>query len=301
MFIIYCCCRCAVSSCFLFLNFFSAGSPEVKTTEETKGKGKIKSIKALNTNEPENSERLNRKQWKNKMKNKRKCTNKYRTNNPEVDVNKPDSVVIDEPEEVGEPCTINNNNNNTQKKIKETKLNSQKRKKPDKATDAARVPKIHRQTEEKKLSEEENKSIEGHKPTQVETDCQNVPVKRLKPELSKEQTLKREKLRRMLQNKDPEKKNKPEEEQKDEPVVPEATEVKLDRSASLRSRMEERLDAARFRYINEVLYSTTSGEARRMFRQDPDAFWIYHRGYTSQVQRWPSNPVDAIITYIQQR
>lgn len=235
------------------------------------------------------------------MKNKRKCTNKYRTNNPEVDVNKPDSVVIDEPEEVGEPCTINNNNNNTQKKIKETKLNSQKRKKPDKATDAACVPKIHRQTEEKKLSEEENKSIEGHKPTQVETDCQNVPVKRLKPELSKEQTLKREKLRRMLQNKDPEKKNKPEEEQKDEPVVPEATEVKLDRSASLRSRMEERLDAARFRYINEVLYSTTSGEARRMFRQDPDAFWIYHRGYTSQVQRWPSNPVDAIITYIQQR
>ena len=92
-------------------------------------------------------------------------------------------------------------------------------------------------------------------------------------------------------------------ETREEPAAPkeEEKEVKLDRSASLRSRMEHRLEAARFRYINEVLYSTSSGEARRMFRQDPQAFGIYHRGYTAQVQRWPANPVDAIISYIQHK
>ncbi|XP_038830031.1 ribosomal RNA-processing protein 8-like [Salvelinus namaycush] len=65
--------------------------------------------------------------------------------------------------------------------------------------------------------------------------------------------------------------------------------------------MEQRLESARFRYINEVLYTTSSGEAKRMFRQDPQAFSIYHRGFTAQVQRWPANPVDAIISYIRHK
>lgn len=80
-----------------------------------------------------------------------------------------------------------------------------------------------------------------------------------------------------------------------------ATAVPEDRSASLRSRMEQRLEAARFRYINEVLYTSSSGEAKRMFSQDPQAFDVYHKGFTAQVQRWPANPVDAIIAYIQKK
>ncbi|KAJ3590483.1 hypothetical protein NHX12_008434 [Muraenolepis orangiensis] len=75
----------------------------------------------------------------------------------------------------------------------------------------------------------------------------------------------------------------------------------MDRSASLRARMEQRLEAARFRYINEVLYTSTSGEAKRMFSQDPQAFGVYHRGFTAQVQRWPANPVDAIIAFIHKK
>ncbi|KAJ7995609.1 hypothetical protein DPEC_G00246360 [Dallia pectoralis] len=74
-----------------------------------------------------------------------------------------------------------------------------------------------------------------------------------------------------------------------------------DRSAALRSRMELRLESARFRYINEVLYTTSSGDAKRMFRQDPQAFGVYHKGFTAQVKRWPVNPVDAIISYICQK
>ncbi|CAL8352762.1 unnamed protein product [Lota lota] len=80
-----------------------------------------------------------------------------------------------------------------------------------------------------------------------------------------------------------------------------AASTPVDRSASLRSRMEQRLEAARFRYINEVLYTSSSGEAKRMFSQDPQAFGIYHKGFTAQVRRWPANPVDAIIAYIHKK
>ncbi|XP_068572736.1 ribosomal RNA-processing protein 8-like [Cebidichthys violaceus] len=124
-------------------------------------------------------------------------------------------------------------------------------------------------------------------------------MKRLKPELSKEQILKREKLRKLLRRQEPVQQENPAE-TTDEPAVPEE-EAKEDRSASLRSRMERRLESARFRYISEVSYAASSGEAKRMFKRDPQAFWIYHRGHTAQVQRRPANPVDAIISYIRQK
>lgn len=78
-------------------------------------------------------------------------------------------------------------------------------------------------------------------------------------------------------------------------------EYQMDRSSALRSRMEKRLQSARFRYINELLYISTSGEAKSIFKQDPDAIRIYHRGYSEQVKQWPANPVDSIISYILRR
>ncbi|MEQ2186052.1 hypothetical protein GOODEAATRI_024680, partial [Goodea atripinnis] len=129
-------------------------------------------------------------------------------------------------------------------------------------------------------------------------DLQQFPTKRQKPELSKEQSLKRERLQKILRSQEKDNDKSPVE-KTDTPAVQE--EVKQSSSDSLRSRMEQRLEAARFRYINELLYSTSSGEARRMFQQDPQAFWVYHKGYTTQVQRWPANPVDAIISYIQKK
>ncbi|NXL39578.1 RRP8 protein, partial [Glaucidium brasilianum] len=73
------------------------------------------------------------------------------------------------------------------------------------------------------------------------------------------------------------------------------------RSAALRARMEQRLLGARFRYINEQLYSCTSREAARLFQSDPDAFEIYHRGFAQQVGRWPENPVNRIVRYLRRR
>ncbi|KAF1421085.1 Ribosomal RNA-processing protein 8, partial [Spheniscus magellanicus] len=73
------------------------------------------------------------------------------------------------------------------------------------------------------------------------------------------------------------------------------------RSAALRARMEERLLAARFRYINQQLYTSTSQEAAQLFQSDPEAFEIYHRGFAQQVGRWPENPVHRIIRYLRRR
>ncbi|XP_073183227.1 ribosomal RNA-processing protein 8 isoform X1 [Lepidochelys kempii] len=72
-------------------------------------------------------------------------------------------------------------------------------------------------------------------------------------------------------------------------------------SGVLRARMEERLQSARFRYINEQLYTSSSQEAAQLFQRDPAAFAIYHRGFARQVGRWPENPVHRIIQYLRGR
>ncbi|KAM6438966.1 LOW QUALITY PROTEIN: ribosomal RNA-processing protein 8 [Rhynochetos jubatus] len=72
------------------------------------------------------------------------------------------------------------------------------------------------------------------------------------------------------------------------------------RAAALRARMEQRLLGARFRYLNEQLYTCTSREAARLFRTDPEAARLYHRGFARQVARWPENP-PRIIRYLRRR
>uniref|UniRef100_W5N8M7 Ribosomal RNA-processing protein 8 n=1 Tax=Lepisosteus oculatus TaxID=7918 RepID=W5N8M7_LEPOC len=69
-------------------------------------------------------------------------------------------------------------------------------------------------------------------------------------------------------------------------------------TSALLACMEQQLKSARFRFINEQLYTSTSQEAYRMLQQEHQAFNIDHRGFTAQVERWPSNPVDSIISYL---
>lgn len=73
------------------------------------------------------------------------------------------------------------------------------------------------------------------------------------------------------------------------------------RAADLRARMAQRLDGARFRYLNEQLYSGPSSAAQRLFQEDPEAFLVYHRGFQSQVKKWPLQPVDGIARDLRQR
>lgn len=59
--------------------------------------------------------------------------------------------------------------------------------------------------------------------------------------------------------------------------------------------MTEKLKGARFRFINETLYTTTSTEAMQMFKEDPTAYQVYHEGYNMQKAQWPLDPLDLII------
>ncbi|XP_018571592.1 ribosomal RNA-processing protein 8 [Anoplophora glabripennis] len=67
---------------------------------------------------------------------------------------------------------------------------------------------------------------------------------------------------------------------------------------TLRQKMMEKLKAARFRFLNEQIYTTDSKEAQRIFKSDPEAFLAYHEGYRQQVKAWPMNPLDIIIKAI---
>nr|CAI5844328.1 unnamed protein product [Callosobruchus analis] len=64
---------------------------------------------------------------------------------------------------------------------------------------------------------------------------------------------------------------------------------------SLKQKMEQKLNAARFRFLNEQIYTMDSKEAKKIFEQDPDAFRVYHEGYRQQVKQWPLNPLDIVI------
>ncbi|XP_015117995.1 ribosomal RNA-processing protein 8 [Diachasma alloeum] len=72
----------------------------------------------------------------------------------------------------------------------------------------------------------------------------------------------------------------------------------VEKPQSLRERMVAQLRASRFRYLNEELYKNDSTVSKQMFKEDPEAFKAYHDGYQRQVNQWPVNPLDVIITAV---
>ncbi|GAP84844.1 putative methyltransferase-related protein [Rosellinia necatrix] len=65
--------------------------------------------------------------------------------------------------------------------------------------------------------------------------------------------------------------------------------------------MREKLVSARFRHLNETLYTKPSDEAFRLFQDSPEMFQEYHEGFRRQVNVWPENPVDGYIEDIELR
>lgn len=60
----------------------------------------------------------------------------------------------------------------------------------------------------------------------------------------------------------------------------------------LQKKMAAKLSGARFRWINEKLYTTTGSDAFILLSEQPDMFDEYHAGFRAQVTDWPLNPVD---------
>lgn len=296
-----------VSNCKKYIYIFSGTLKTTSTSaEETKEKNITES--QVDVNKPQSAEKLSRRQWKVKMKNKRKCKNKYRQDKPEENVNDGQEPK----EEIQTDSHSNNSHGENNGHAEEQQKKNQRKPLKRKNTDVEMG--LFTPATMKKQQKAEKKTNGGKTATSVlggsadgsnqeadglqmiRSNQQQALGKLQKPELNKEQSRKRQKLQKILIGQEKDKREAPE-----ETNVAQVEEVEQSHSDSLRSRMEQRLEAARFRYINELLYTTTSGEAKRMFRQDPQAASVYHRGYTAQVQRWPSNPVDAIISFIKKR
>ena len=69
----------------------------------------------------------------------------------------------------------------------------------------------------------------------------------------------------------------------------------------LQAAMREKLISARFRHLNETLYTRPSDEAFKLFQDSPEMFTEYHEGFRRQVGVWPENPVLGYIADIQAR
>ncbi|KAF5024127.1 hypothetical protein F66182_3801 [Fusarium sp. NRRL 66182] len=69
----------------------------------------------------------------------------------------------------------------------------------------------------------------------------------------------------------------------------------------LQASMREKLISARFRHLNETLYTRPSEEAFNLFDESPEMFSEYHEGFRRQVKVWPENPVDSFLKDIRAR
>ncbi|KAK5998479.1 25S rRNA (adenine-N(1))-methyltransferase [Cladobotryum mycophilum] len=69
----------------------------------------------------------------------------------------------------------------------------------------------------------------------------------------------------------------------------------------LQASMREKLISARFRHLNETLYTRPSEESFTLFQDSPEMFDEYHEGFRRQVKVWPENPVDSFLQDIRTR
>lgn len=69
----------------------------------------------------------------------------------------------------------------------------------------------------------------------------------------------------------------------------------------MQAAMRQKLISARFRHLNETLYTAPSAEALELFDSNPEMFEDYHAGFRQQVEVWPENPVDNFLATIRQR
>ena len=69
----------------------------------------------------------------------------------------------------------------------------------------------------------------------------------------------------------------------------------------LQASMRQKLISARFRHLNETLYTKPSTHSLTLFAENPEMFTEYHEGFRRQVEVWPENPVDSYIAAIKSR
>lgn len=85
---------------------------------------------------------------------------------------------------------------------------------------------------------------------------------------------------------------------KDVEVVLPSAALKL---TPLQTAMRAKLTSARFRHLNQTLYTAPSTESMNLFKANPTFFEEYHSGFRQQVSAWPENPVDGFAQELKER
>lgn len=80
------------------------------------------------------------------------------------------------------------------------------------------------------------------------------------------------------------------------PPAPPATKL-----TPLQATMRQKLISARFRHLNQTLYTTPSTHSLSLFAQNPQMFEEYHEGFRRQVGVWPENPVTGYVQAVKER
>jgi ribosomal RNA-processing protein 8 len=84
-------------------------------------------------------------------------------------------------------------------------------------------------------------------------------------------------------------------------TTPTATPKPAPQLTPLQASMRQKLISARFRHLNQTLYTTPSSHSLSLFQENPEMFTEYHEGFRRQVEVWPENPVDSYISTIKTR
>jgi len=71
--------------------------------------------------------------------------------------------------------------------------------------------------------------------------------------------------------------------------------TKSEENATIPNVHVDKLVGARFRFLNEKLYTQPAKEAQEIFKEDEDSFKAYHSGYQNQLKKWPADPLDLMI------
>lgn len=69
----------------------------------------------------------------------------------------------------------------------------------------------------------------------------------------------------------------------------------------LQNSMRQKLVSARFRHLNQALYTSPSTHSLALFQENPEMFQEYHEGFRRQVEVWPENPLDGYLAQIKRR
>jgi ribosomal RNA-processing protein 8 len=160
-----------------------------------------------------------------------------------------------------------------------------------------------------KKKKQKNRGKEDLKPQEADAQEKSDIQKTLKPSNDENPTKpqhdptepQNKKSKTKKKNKPPKNSNKPTTDQK-QPTAPllspSTTPINL---TPLQTAMTSKLSSARFRHLNQHLYTHPSASSQSLFASSPDLFAAYHAGFRQQVSVWPSNPLDGFIADVRRR